>query len=92
MDIAKRIIQLCEQHKITPHHLAVISGVPYSTIGQLITNPNRDPQVGTIRKICVGLGIDLTEFFTPEKCPDLPPEAIKELKLYEEYLRAKYKK
>lgn len=88
MDIAKRILDLCSEFNITPNKAASLADMSYSTLHDIVAERNKSPQISTIEKICDGLGITLSYFFTVD--PELPPEAIKELKQFENYLRWKY--
>lgn len=67
--VALRILNLCEERKLSINALANISAVPSSTIKNII-NPNgnsKNPGVVTIKKLCDGFEITLREFFdTPE--------------------------
>lgn len=91
MDIAKRILNLCNQLDITPNKLADSTGVPRSTLNDIVTGRNGNPGIHTIEKICEGLRVTLSEFFTEEKTLTvLPLEAILEIKSFEEYIRYKY--
>ncbi|BBB91086.1 MAG TPA: helix-turn-helix transcriptional regulator [Methylomusa anaerophila] len=91
INIAKIILKLCDQYEITPNKLARLAGMHSSTTLQDIVNEkNKSPRIGTIEKICAGLGMTLADFFSETKKPDLPPEALQELRHYEEYLRYKY--
>ena len=89
-DVANCIRNLCAQRNITVHGLAKLSGIPYSTLREIVSDPDREPQLGTIQQICTTLNISLAEFFSEPLAPDLPPAAQAELKSYEEYLRYKY--
>ena len=65
--IAKRILQLCNQSKITPNELASISGISPSTLYSILDHRSQNPGAVTIKKLCDGLEITLGEFFnTPE--------------------------
>ena len=65
--IAKRILQLCEQHRIAINALAGISGISPSTVYSILNEKSQNPGAVTIKKLCDGLGITLAEFFdTPE--------------------------
>lgn len=65
--IRNRILKLCGERNITANHLADISGVSPSTLKNILYKRCKDPQVGTIKKLCDGLDITLGEFFsTPE--------------------------
>ena len=65
--IANRILQLCDQRKITVNELATISGVSPSTVYSILNEKSQNPGAITIKKLCDGLEITLGEFFsTPE--------------------------
>ena len=91
MDIAKRILYLCDENKISVYKLADISEVTQSTVHNIVSGRNVSMLVSTLEKICVGLGITMKEFFDEDAKQDLPLEALKELRAFEEYLRNKYK-
>jgi transcriptional regulator with XRE-family HTH domain len=90
MDIAKRIIQLCEERNISIYKLADLSCLTQSTLQNIVSGRNTSILVSTLEKICNGLDITLIEFFSETEPPTLPPEGLKELKAYEEYLINKY--
>ena len=65
--IANRIRQLCKERGITPTRLSTISAVPQATIKSILTGESKNPGAVTIKKLCDGLEITLSEFFsTPE--------------------------
>ncbi len=65
--IRNRILELCGIRNITVNKLADISGVSPFTLKNILYKRCKDPQVGTIKKLCDGLEITLGEFFaTPE--------------------------
>lgn len=64
--IAKRILDLCGERGITPNKLSTISGMTQSTINNIINTGSKNPTVSTIKKICDGLEITLSEFFDDE--------------------------
>ena len=64
--VKTRIIQLCDERKITINKLGTISGISRTTIGNIIGTRNSSPTVSTIKKLCDGLGIDIIEFFTDD--------------------------
>ena len=63
MDITQRIKGLCEQRGWTQYRLAKVSGIPQSSLNAMLTRDG-DPSIRNITKICEGLGISLTEFFS----------------------------
>lgn len=65
--VIDRILQLCEEQNITPNKLSYISAVPQSTIKSILNHESLNPGIVTIKKLCDGFGITVTEFFdTPE--------------------------
>ena len=65
--IAYRIRQLCKEQGITPNRLSTISAVPQATIKSILNGESQNPGTVTIKKLCDGLEITLSEFFsTPE--------------------------
>ena len=61
--VQKRIINLCEERKITLNKLATNSGLPYSTVFSIFYGKSKSPKLATILHICEGLNIELNEFF-----------------------------
>lgn len=65
--VAQRIIELCNQRNLTFTALARSAGIPPSTVKSILNGASKNPGVVTIKLLCDGLGITLTEFFdTPE--------------------------
>ena len=65
--VRNRILQPCEEQGITINGLATISGLPPSSIKNILYGKNLNPKIVTIKMICDGLNITLREFFsTPE--------------------------
>lgn len=65
--IANRIQQLCKERGITPNRLSTISAVPQATIKSILNGESKNPGAVTIKKLCDGFEITLSEFFsTPE--------------------------
>jgi transcriptional regulator with XRE-family HTH domain len=65
--IGNRIVGFLEDRDLTVHRLAVKSGLPNTTLVDLINGTTKSPKVTTIRSICSGLGISVRDFF------DFPP-------------------
>lgn len=61
--VAERMQELCQAHGITLNRLATKSQVTQSTLNSIVSGLSRNPTVGTIQKICDGLGISIVEFF-----------------------------
>ena len=64
--VAARIRDLCKDRNITPNGLSYASGVPQSTIKSILNGESDNPGVVTIKLLCDGLGITLTEFFSTD--------------------------
>lgn len=65
--VKNRLLRLCEEKRMSIHKLATESAVPPSTIKNILYGKSVNPGVVTIKMLCDGLGISLTEFFdTPD--------------------------
>lgn len=74
--IAARILQLCAQRNITPNALARLSGVHPSTVKSILNGSSRNPGAVTIKMLCDGLDITITEFFDTEEFRSLEQELL----------------
>jgi len=72
--IAKRLLELCEEHSLTINALADQAGIPPSTIYSILNNKSQNPGIVTIKKICDGLNISLFEFFESHLFDDMDQE------------------
>ena len=61
--IVARIYQLCEERKTSIHALCMLSAIPPSTLKGILYGNSQNPGVVTIKKLCDGLGLSLTDFF-----------------------------
>ena len=61
--VVKRIESICMTRGIKLNELANISGITPSTIYSMTDSSRRDVSILTIKKICDGLNMTLTEFF-----------------------------
>ena len=65
--VVHRFQQICDQRGIKANELANLSGVTPSTVYSMMDSRRRDLSIITIKKLCDGLDITLSEFFsTPE--------------------------
>lgn len=64
--VSKRLLELCKERDITVNSLANISGVPPSTLKNMLNGGSLNPGIVTIKKLCDGLDITLGEFFQAE--------------------------
>lgn len=79
-----RINTLCKEREMSIYELAKLSGVPQTTLNELMQGRTLRPRVDTIKKICYGLNISMIEFFNDpifEQIEGLddkePPERLK---------------
>ncbi len=72
--VRERILQLCREHELSVNRLSTISGVTQSTVHNIVSGRNNSAAVSTVKKLCDGLGITITEFFTSELFQDLEQE------------------
>ena len=69
-----RILELCDEKKITINKLATISGVTQSTLNNITGGRNKGTNISTIKKLCDGLDITIQEFFDSEIFSNLEQE------------------
>lgn len=72
--IANRILQLCDERKLTPYSLAMLCGIDKTTIYSIIGDKSKSPEVATIKKICDSLDITLGQFFSTAEFDELEQE------------------
>ena len=72
--VKNRILSLCEEHRITINKLATESGVAPSTIKNILYGKSQNPGIVTLKMLCDGLGITLTEFFNTKEFENLEQE------------------
>ena len=72
--VAKRIIELCEEHGIAINALANSSGVSPSTVYSMLNEKSQNPGVVSIKKICDGLDISLRHFFDSDLFDNIEQE------------------
>ena len=61
--VVLRFQQLCNERKIKYNELAVRAGVTPSTVYSMMNEQRKDLSVITVKKLCDGLDISLSEFF-----------------------------
>ena len=72
--VKKRIVELCEQRKLSINKLCIMSGVTQSTVNNIISGRNNSTTISTIKKICDGLEITIQDFFNSELFNNLEQE------------------
>lgn len=72
--VKKRFEELCNKKSINFCQLASLSGVPYTTVKSIFYNQSKNPGISTIKKLCDGLDINITEFFNTDYFRNLEQE------------------
>jgi transcriptional regulator with XRE-family HTH domain len=72
--VAVRIKELCKERNITPNALSYTSAVSQSTIKSILNGESENPGVVTIKLLCDGFGITLTEFFNTDAFRNMEQE------------------
>ena len=80
MDIGQavrlRLLELCEEKKLTVNQLALRSGVTQSTLNNIVSGRNRSTTVSTLKKLCDGLEITMVDFFRSPLFSQLEQELL----------------
>lgn len=61
--VKNRLLKLCDEKKMSIHKLAMESAVAPSTIKNILYGKSKNPGIVTLKMLCDGLEISLTEFF-----------------------------
>ena len=61
--VRKRLTELLQINQLTPYQLYIKSGVPKSTIGNILNCTYPSMKLRIIHELCQGLEISITEFF-----------------------------
>lgn len=69
-----RILELCNENRITVNKLATLSGITQSTLSNIVGGRNNSATVSTIKKLCDGLNISIRDFFASQLFDDLEQE------------------
>ena len=69
-----RILELCREKAITVNRLSTLSALKQSTVNDIVSGKTRNPGIVTLKKLCDGLDISLTDFFTTPTFRELEQE------------------
>ena len=72
--VVARLLELCDEHRMTINGLAHASGVAPSTVKNIVNGVSRNPGVVTLKKLCDGLGVSVVDFFCTEEFRALEQE------------------
>ncbi|MBQ8297646.1 MAG: helix-turn-helix transcriptional regulator, partial [Ruminococcus sp.] len=66
--------ELCKAKGLTVNKLSTISGVTQSTVNDIVNHKAKNIGIVTIKKLCDGLDITITDFFDTPSFRDLEQE------------------
>lgn len=69
--VSRRILQLCRDKNITVNKLATLSAVTQSTVNDM---KSKNIGIVTLKKLCDGLQITITDFFDDDMFRNLEQE------------------
>ena len=72
--VKNRILQLLGEKQMSIHKLATESAVPPSSIKNILYGKSLNPGIVTIKMLCDGFGITITEFFDTDEFRALEQE------------------
>lgn len=61
--VSKRLADLLQEKHMTPYQLYIKSGVPKSTIGNILNCAYPSMKLRIVHELCQGLDLSITEFF-----------------------------
>ncbi len=61
--VKNRILELLEKKKMSIHKLAIESAVPPSSIKNILYGKSHNPGIVTLKMLCDGFDISITDFF-----------------------------
>lgn len=61
--VQKRILNICDEKNISINKLCIMSGVTQSTVNNILSRKNTSPTIQTIKRLCDGADITLSDFF-----------------------------
>lgn len=64
--VKQRVLGLCKKNHITINKLAILSGMAQSTVNSLVDGTSKNPKLLTIMRVCLGLNMELKDFFDDE--------------------------
>lgn len=72
--VKNRLLFLCNEKNLSIHKLATESGVAPSTIKNILYGKSQNPGIVTIKMLCDGMDISLSDFFNTEEFAKLEQE------------------
>lgn len=73
MDVNEKLREMLKERGLTTYKMAEISGLSHTTLANVFKR-NTVPSINTLRAICNGFGITLSQFFAEEEMVEMTPE------------------
>lgn len=64
--VSRRLQELLKERDMTPYQLYMKSGVPKSTIGNILNCQYDSVKLRIVHELCQGLNLNISEFFASE--------------------------
>lgn len=75
-EVVKRLLELIKMKNLSMNKLAHLSAVPPSTVKNIFNGKSKNTGIVTLKLLCDGMGISITEFFDTETFRNLDLEDI----------------
>lgn len=72
--VKNRLLELCEEKGFTINKLATESGISPSTVKSIFYGKSKNPGIVTLKVLCDGLDISLSDFFNTKDFENLEQE------------------
>ena len=72
--VANRILELCKERGLTVNKLSNLSGLTQSTVNDIVNHKSKNIGIVTIKMLCDGLDISITDFFDTSEFRTLEQE------------------
>ncbi len=72
--VKNRLLELLDDRRMSIHKLAMESAVAPSSIKNILYGKSKNPGIVTLKMLCDGFGITITEFFDTESFRSLEQE------------------
>lgn len=74
--VSQRLTELMGKKDLTMNGLAMISAVPPSTVKNIFYGKSKNPGIVTLKLLCDGMGISISEFFDTDTFRTMEQEEI----------------
>ena len=75
-EVVKRLLEFLKLKNLTMEKLARLSDVPPSTVKSIFNGTSKNTGIVTLKLLCDGMGISITEFFDTDTFRSLELEDI----------------